>query len=160
MLLDHAIFNAVWMFSKFTLSKTAVPVARVLFVLMLLHAGFCIGFGIASNKGAKISKANSYTKMNVQTIIQRVGGVLLIMFTVLHVLGAMGVMHMPKAVFVIVYPLFFTLALMHVAISGSKAFITLGIGNYKFIRVIDKVIKLICILTLVADVLGFYLYLV
>jgi hypothetical protein len=78
----------------------------------------------------------------------------------LHVLGTVGVIQPPQAVHAILPPLFFTVALMHTAVSTSKAFITLGIGNVKTVKVIDITIKVICALTLVADIVGFYLYLV
>jgi hypothetical protein len=46
----------------------------------------------------------------------------------------------------------------HIAVSVSKAFITLGIGNAKFIKGVDISTKAICAITLVADIVGFYLY--
>ena len=66
-------------------------------------------------------------------------------------------MQPPQIVHVIVPPLFFTLSLAHVAVSASKALITLGIGNAKFVRVADIAIKLLCCATLIADLIGFYL---
>ena len=53
--------------------------------------------------------------------------------------------------------LFFTIVLTHIAISTGKAFITLGIGNAKFIKVVDIVMKVICGATLIAGVIGIYL---
>jgi hypothetical protein len=55
------------------------------------------------------------------------------------------------------HPLFFAIVLSHVAISTSKAFITLGIGNAKTIKTIDIVLKVICIATFIACTIGFYL---
>jgi hypothetical protein len=45
----------------------------------------------------------------------------------------------------------------HTAISFSKAFITLGIGNAKFIKVVDIVMTILCILIFIASVVGLYL---
>ena len=98
--------------------------------------------------------------MNVSTIIQRISGVLLLFFSGLHVAGAIGYIQPPPIVHAIVPLVFFTIAMVHVGISTSKAFITLGIGNAKFIKTIDIVVKVICGVTLVADLIGFYLYLV
>ena len=47
---------------------------------------------------------------------------------------------------------------MHTAISTSKAFITLGIGSAMFVKTVDIAVKVICGVTLVADIVGFYLY--
>ena len=57
----------------------------------------------------------------------------------------------------ILHPLFFAIVLAHVAVSVSKAMITLGIGNAKVIKVVDVVMKVICIATFVAGIIGFYL---
>ena len=98
--------------------------------------------------------------MNISTIIQRASGVALIMFTLLHVGGTMGYLQPPPAVHAILPPLFFAVSLMHTAISTSKAFITLGIGNAKIVKTVDIAVKVLCGVTLIADVVGFYLYLV
>ena len=114
---------------------------------------------ILGHKGAEKRECKAYKKINLSTNIQRISGILLIVFTVLQVLGAVGVLQPPQVVHAILPPLFFALALMHVAVSGSKPFITLGIGNAKFIKIVDIAIKILCVLTLIAAVIGFYLYL-
>ena len=96
--------------------------------------------------------------MNVSTLVQRISGVLLIPFTALHIAGAVGFMQPPEIVHAILPPLFFALALAHAAVSTSKAFITLGIGNARFIKVADIVIKVICAATLITCVIAFNLY--
>ena len=58
----------------------------------------------------------------------------------------------------IVHAMFYTIVLMHAAVSTSKAFITLGIGNAKFVKVVDIVVKVICAATLIAALTSFYLY--
>ena len=87
-----------------------------------------------------------------------ISGMALILLVILHLAGVMGITQPPKAVHAILPPLFFAVALMHTALSTGKALITLGIGNAKAIKVVDIVIKILCTLTLVAAVTGFYLY--
>lgn len=156
--LDHAIFHAVWMLSRGSIEKNAGNISLLLLILMILHAIFSIILAISGHKGAKKIKCKCYSNMNKLTYIQRISGVALIPLTALHVLGTVDVLQPPQIVHWILPPLFFAICLMHVAISTSKAFITLGIGNAKFIKITDIAIKLICFATLIADVVGFYIY--
>lgn len=158
--LDHAIFHAVWMLSKGTVEKSADSMPKILFVFMMLHAIISIILAIVNHTGNEKCKCKNYPNMNRPTYIQRISGIALIPLTVLHILGTIGILTPPQVVHAILPPLFFTICLMHVAISTNKAFITLGIGNAGFIKIADVVMKLICVVTLVADVIGFYLYLV
>ena len=158
LLLDHAIFLAVWMLSKGTIAKSVGFAPWILTFVVLAHAVISIGLAVAAHKGAERQKVKNYAKLNRPTIIQRVSGVLMIVFTPLHIAGAVGVMHPPKPVHVIVPPLFFTIVLAHIAVSGSKALITLGIGNAAFVKALDIVVKIVCAATLVAALTGFYLY--
>ena len=160
LLLSHAIFNAAWMLSRGSFVKPAIPLPRLMFVVMMLHAILSIVLAILGHKGAEKRKCNGYANLNRLTYIQRVSGVSLILLTVLHILGTVGVLVPPRAVHAILPPLFFTVAMLHTAISGGKALITLGVGNAKVIHVADIALKVICGLTLIADVIGFYLYLV
>ena len=157
--LDHAIFHAVWMLSKGTIEKSADSMPKILFVVMMIHAVISIVLAFLGHKDADKIKCNSYFDLNRPTYIQRISGIVLIPLTVLHVLGTIGILTPPQVVHAILPPLFFTICLMHVAISTNKAFITLGFGNARFIKIADVVMKLICVVTLVADVIGFYLYL-
>lgn len=157
-LLDHAVFSSVWMLSKGSVEQSAPIVPRMLVCLMAIHAFISIYFAISAHKGCERRKVNSYPKMNSAAIFQRVSGLLLIVFTALHVAGAMGAMQLPGIVHDIVPPVFFTIALAHAAVSTSKAFITLGIGSAKFIKGLNIAMKLICVTTLIADIIGFYLY--
>ena len=159
LLLVHAIINGVWMLSRGAFTKAQNPLAFILFMLMMLHAIMCIVLLIRAHKGAEKRKCKGYPNMNAQTYIQRIGGALLILFTVLHIAGTKGVLNPPKLVHSILPPLFFAMALMHVAISTSKALITLGVGNAKVIKRVDIIIKILCVIILIADVIGFYLYL-
>jgi hypothetical protein len=157
-LLDHAIFNAVRMISGGAIEKSGTFMSWILFGLMLAHAVISIDLGISAHSETEKRKCKSYPKLNVATFFQRISGIVLIVFAGLHVAGAAGFMTPPPIVHAIVPAVFFTIALMHLAVSTSKAFITLGIGNAKFVKVVDLVMKVICGATLIAALTGFYLY--
>ena len=157
-LLDHIIFNSILMFSRGKIEHSASVAPWILTGLMALHAIISIYFAFAGHKGAEKRKCKGYPQMNRVTLFQRISGILLIVFAALHIAGASGAMRTPYVIHMIVPPIFFTLALAHVAFSTDKAFITLGIGNAKFIRCTDVVVRVICTITLVADVVGFYLH--
>ena len=158
LILDHAIFLAAWMLSRGAIPKSADFVPWVLTGVVLVHALISIDLAVSAHMDNTNRKGKKYVKMNVATIIQRISGVLMMLFTALHIAGATGYMHPPKVVHAIVPALFYTIVLAHVAVSTSKAFITLGIGNVKFVKVVDIVIKVICTATLIAALTGFYLY--
>ena len=158
LLLDHAIFQAVRMLAAGQIVTGRSPMPFALLILMLVHGVICILFGILGHKGAEKRKVNSYGKLNRGALAQRVTGMLLIPLAVLHAAGAAGLTHPPKAVHILLPPVFFTVALAHAAISANKALITLGIGSAKVIKAVGIAIKVLCILTLAADLVGFYLY--
>ena len=159
LLIFHAIFNAVSMLSMGAIKNPAYFLSFVLLGLMFVHAVMSIMLLRRPHKGAEERKTNGYAKLNASTIIQRISGVLLVLFTVPHILGAVGVINPSKVVHAILPPLFFTVALAHVAVSTSKAFITLGVGDAKFIKNVDVIVKVLCIVIYIADVAGFFLYL-
>lgn len=157
-LLDHAIFTSVWMLTKGGVAQSAPVAPWILASLMAIHAFISVYFAVSAHSESEKRKFKSYPNMNRATIFQRVSGILLIVFTALHISEASGAVQTPHIVHAILPPIFFTVALAHAAVSTDKAFITLGIGNAKVIRVINVVIKLICIATLIAAIAGFYLY--
>ena len=159
LLMDHAIFHAAWMLSKGSIPKTA-GASWAMVWLMSAHAIISIILAIRGHKGAEKCKCKEYPQMNIPTYIQRISGVALILFTSLHILGTVGILQPPKIVHAILPILFFALCLAHVAVSSYKAFITLGIGNAKFVKILNILVKVLCIVTWLADVIGFYLYLV
>ena len=159
LILDHAIFNAVWMLSRGGVEKSTY-MSWALAGLVLIHAFISIDQAISAHTGVEKHKCKQYPKMNVSTMIQRISGVLMVIFAGLHVAGATGYLQPPKMVHAILPILFFALVFAHVVVSTGKAFITLGIGNAKLVKVIDVVIKVICVATFIADITGFYLYLV
>ena len=156
LLLDHAIFNAVWFFSMKTIAKVVVP-SWILVGFMAAHAMLSMALGMSAHNIPAPEGAKSYPAKNVTTIIQRVTGMLLIVGTVFHVLGATGVMTPPAVVHAIVPTVFFIVCMAHTAISTSKAFITLGVGNAKTVKVIDIIVKVICAAALVANIVGFFM---
>ena len=160
LLLNHAISLSVWMLSRGSIAMSPGIWPWVMTGAMVLHALISIDLAISAHSEPQTHPGKSYPKLNKQTILQRISGILLILFAALHIAGTMGYMQPPQAVHAIVPPLFFALSLAHVAVSASKALITLGIGNGKVFKVADIAIKVLCAGTLIASVTGFYLYLV
>ena len=160
LLLDHAIMNAIWMLSFGSIAKALDFMPWVLTGACVAHAFISIDIAISGIVNGECFKYKNYVRLNARTVVQRVSGILLIIFAALHIAGTFGGMKPPAAVHAVLPPLFFAVTLMHIAASGGRAFITLGIGNARAIRVIDIVIKVICGATLIADLTGFYLYLV
>lgn len=157
LLLVHAIFLSIHMLSGGRTAKPAGFLGWILMGLVLAHALISMDLLLSAHAETENRKGKIYPKMNVSTIVQRVSGILMVPATALHVAGATGMMTPPPLVHVIVPPLFFAIVLSHIAVSTSKAFITLGIGNAKFIKVVDIVMKVICGATLIAGVIGIYL---
>ena len=156
LIFDHAIFNAVWMLSKGSIPKTSF-MAWVLVGFMAVHA--ILSIETSTRQVVANTDAASYPKKNVMTIVQRVSGMLLIVFTALHIASTAGPLNPPKAIHMIMPVLFYTVTLMHVAISASKALVTLGVGNAKAIKIIDVIIKAACVAVLAFDLIGFYTFL-
>ena len=158
LLLSHAISLAAWMLSRGAVSKAPSSIPRALTLFFVVHAVISIVLLISTNKGRKKSDGKHYFKLNRETLVQRISGGLLIIFTWLHIAGTIGITTPSPVVHAIVQPLFFALVMAHVAVSTSKAFITLGIGDARFIKRADTIIKVVCAITLIADVVGFYLH--
>lgn len=158
LLFNHAISCAVWMLSEGSIAKSESRLSWILAGFMVVHALMCIALGIMSHKGAKKSNYKNYVKLNASTWVQRITGVLMILFTGLHIAGAARFLVPPQIVHAILPPIFFFMSLSHVAVSTSKAFVTLGYGNARFIKIVDIAAKIICGLTFIAGVTGFYLY--
>ena len=156
LLLIHAIYYSVWMICRASFGKISPYTSRVLVVLMTLHAVISIVLAFIGHKGAEKREVKSYQKLNAGTILQRITGMLRVLLIGLHIAGAFNHFQ-PKILHAILHPIFFIMALVHIAVSTSKCFITLGIGNAKAIKIIDIVVKIICNLTIIACIVGFYL---
>lgn len=160
LVLFHAILLGIWMITRGAVEKSNTPMPWLLMWVVIIHAIISIVLGVLGHKNAEKRKCNEYPKLNLPTIMQRISGICIIVFGALHILGAVGVLQPPKLVHAILPPLFFAIVLSHVAVSTSKAFITLGIGSAKAVKIIDISIKVLCGATLLMDVIGFYLYVV
>ena len=158
LILVHAIFLSAWMLSEGAIPKSSNIVPWVLAGVVLLHALISIDLAVSAHTDNANRKGKTYVKLNRTTIFQRLSGVLMMLFIALHIAGATGYMHPPKVIHAIVPAIFYTIVLAHAAVSTGKALITLGIGNAKFIKIADIVIKVICAATLIAALTGFYLY--
>lgn len=156
--LAHAISISVWMLSKGTVSQPNPILSWILVGLMVAHAFISIELVVSHYMEAGNPKCKHYPKMNASTLVQRISGVLLVIFTGLHVAGASGAMQPPQAVHAVVPPLFFAITMAHVAASTDKAFVTLGIGNAKLVRAVSVIAKVLCALVLIAAIVGFYGY--
>ena len=156
LLLNHAVFIALYVFSQGRILNPLHAGAWVLVGACAIHAFISIDLAVSAHMEGEHRKCKSYPKLNRATIFQRVGGILLIPLIALHIAGATGAMTPPKLVHSILPPLFFAVALAHVAISAGKALITLGIGSARAVRITDAVMKIFCALTWVVDVVAFY----
>ena len=154
--LDHAMFLAVWMLSRCSIEKNADKMPRILVLVTAIHAGLSIALAIRGRKGAEKSKCKAYPKMNISTYVQRITGILMILLLGLHIAGAVN-HYQPKMLHAVLQPLFFAVSLAHISVSTGKAMITLGIGNAKAVKAVDRIMKALCALTLAAAVIGFYL---
>ena len=157
MLLLHAILLSIWILSGGRTVKPAGLMGWILMGFMIAHALISIDLALSAHAEPQTRKGKSYPKLNVSTILQRASGMLMVPTAALHIAGATGAMVPPTAVHMIVPPLFFAIVLSHIAVSAGKAFITLGIGNAKWIKVVNIVMKVICGATLVAGVIAIYL---
>jgi protein-S-isoprenylcysteine O-methyltransferase Ste14 len=73
-----------------------------------------------------------------------------------HIAGA-ATHFQPKILHAVLHPIFFAMVLVHLAVSMSKAFITLGIGSAKLVKVIDVIMMVVCSIIFIGAVVGFYL---
>ena len=155
-LLGHAIFLSIWMLSRCSIEKSNNFIPWILLGLMVIHALISIELGVSAHKDIEKKKCKTYPKQNIVTVLQRMSGVAMILLIMLHIMGSANGFQ-PQILHAVLHPLFFGLALSHAAVSTSKAFVTLGIGNAKLVKVIDIVMGLLCGVTIIASILGFCL---
>lgn len=158
LLLDHAIFFSIWMLSRGRMAASATNMPWILVGLTAIHAVLSIVILIVNRKGGdkQEQKQKNYFKLNISTYIQRITGMLMIILLALHIIGSANYFQ-PKILHAIFQPLFFIISLAHVSVSTGKALITLGIGNAKAVKIVDITVSIICAITLVASIIGFYL---
>jgi large-conductance mechanosensitive channel len=156
LILIHGSYDALWMMlrGKITTLPKFLPLALIIFVV--IHIILSIVTAILGSGGKKNPNSKMYKKENIKTMIQRVFGLLIIILLPPHIIG-MGNHLVPKVLHSIIHPLFFLVVYAHTAISFSKAFITLGIGNAKFIKIVDRLITILCMFIFIASIIGVYL---
>jgi len=158
LVLDHAVFYSVWMMSGGTLAESAGFMPWVLMGLVVIHMLISIDMALSGLMDDEKPKGKLYAKRNAATIVQRASGILMVLFVGLHIAGASNHFQ-PKILHAVVHPLFFITVLVHIAVSTNKALITLGIGNAKFVKIVDFIVKVFCAITLILCMTGLYLYL-
>lgn len=156
LLLDHAIFYAVVMLSRYRIPTHATVLPWMITALVVIHAILSIAMAVLGHKGAEKRKCNTYAKLNARTMLQRFSGILMMVLVGVHIAGA-ATHFQPKILHAVLHPIFFAMVLMHLAVSMSKAFITLGIGSAKLVKAIDIIMPVICGITFIGAVVGFYL---
>ena len=156
LLLDHGIYNSIWMLSRCTISRPVEISPWVLVGLMMLHAALSIVMAIIGHKGLKKVPMKTYPKLNFPTILQRATGIAMLVLLAVHIAGAANYFQ-PKYLHAVLHPLFFAVVLTHTSVSVSKALITLGIGSTKVLKSIDIILLIICGATLIASCIGFLL---
>ena len=154
--LDHSIFHSVVMLSRYRIPVNVTVLPWVMTVLVAVHAILSIVMAVLGHKGAEKRKCNTYTKLNARTMIQRFSGILMILLLAIHLVGS-NTHFQPQMLHAVLHPIFFAVALVHFAVSASKAFITLGIGTAKLVKVVDVLMVILCGTIFVASVVGFYL---
>lgn len=156
LILIHGSYDALWMIMRGKMTTLPQFLPRVLVMFVIVHIILSIVTAIIASGGKKDPNSRMYKKENIKTMIQRMFGILIILLLPLHIIG-MGNHLTPKVLHSIIHPLFFLVVYAHTAISFSKAFITLGIGNAKFIKIVDRVIAILCMFIFIASIIGVYL---
>ena len=155
LLFHHAAHLSIWMLSKYTIQRPPMILSWILLGFMAAHAILSIIMAFLGHKGAEKRKCNEYPKMNIPTYLQRATGMIMIFLIGLHIAGPF-VRYQPTVLHAIGHPILFLLSLSHLSVSVGRGLITFGIGNAAIIKVIDVVAKILCILTLIASIVGFY----
>ena len=156
LILVHGAYDAVWMMLRGLVPNLPKPIAFVLMGFVIVHTILSIVTAILGSGGKSEIKGTMYAKENIKTLVQRIFGGLMLLLLAPHILG-MGNRLAPKVLHSIIHPIFFLAVYGHTAISSSKAFITLGIGNAKTIKAIDIVASILCVTIFIASIVGLYL---
>lgn len=155
-LLVHLIYS-VYAYLRFyynpELTKTF---SLIVMVLTCLHAVLGMGIVFLSGDGSRLS---DYPKQNVRTILQRVSAALIFPLLFLHTktfdllrgFAEKGAWF-PFYLMIFVEVCFFGTIILHVAVSITRAFITLGwLQSEKTMRILDRVIWVICALAFIVS---------
>ena len=120
-----------------------------LMALLCLHAVLSMGIVFFSADGTKL---NQYPKQNVGTILQRGSAILILPLLILHI-NTFGLLQSTAqagqwlwfGLLMLGQPLFYAVALIHVATSVSRALITLGwLSSRDRQQTIDRAVYALC----------------
>jgi hypothetical protein len=154
LLIFHAGTLSVWMLSRCSIAKPADFFSFILMPLIVVHIVLSLIPAILAHKGTEKHPSKSYPKMNLPTVIQRATGILMIVLLPFHLTGAAS-HYQPKMLHAVLHPLFFAVIMAHTSISVSKALITLGIGGAKTVKIVNVIMRVLCMAVLVMGVIGF-----
>ena len=122
----HGGYDAFWMFFRGKIPTLPKVIAIILMITVLIHIILSITIIIFGIKESKGKKGKLYKKQNIKTLLQRIFGILMLVLIPLH--GAwMWNRLSPKILHSFIHTIFFIAVYGHIAISTSKAFITLGL---------------------------------
>ena len=117
--------------------------------LLCLHAVLSMGIVFFSADGTKL---NQYPKQNVGTILQRGSAILILPLLILHI-NTFSLLQTCAGngnwfcfvLLLISQPVFYATVLTHVAVSVSRAMITLGrVSSLEKKKTVDRVVRIIC----------------
>ena len=120
-----------------------------LMALLCLHAVLSMGIVFFSADGTKL---NQYPKQNVGTILQRGSAILILPLLILHI-NTFSLLQTCAGngnwfcfvLLLISQPVFYATVLTHVAVSVSRAMITLGrVSSLEKKKTVDRVVRIIC----------------
>lgn len=120
-----------------------------LMALLCLHAVLSMGIVFFSADGTKL---NQYPKQNVGTILQRGSAILILPLLILHI-NTFSLLQTCAGngnwfcfvLLLITQPVFYATVLTHVAVSVSRAMITLGrVSSLEKKKTVDRVVRIIC----------------
>lgn len=158
MLLDHTLFLSGWMGTGGTMFGINLTMARVLLALTAIH-GF---LSLCVLLFAHDETADRYIVLNRRTNIQRFSGIAILVLLLMHVLPFYNDMKLFADGLwfrVLCYLLLFVMVYVHVAVSFSKAFITMGwFRSEKAIVILDKIVFVVCVSLLLLAVITLFIF--
>lgn len=145
LLFVHAVYHTVSYLLYYYNPLVTKLLGYILFALILTHAVLSVIVVFILHDSKKIS----YPRNNIKTILQRISGFSLLLIIFTHIrhfaildsyVGSSGF-----TVALIVEIVFFGLIFLHIALSFSKAFISLGlITSMKSAKICDITVSVIC----------------
>lgn len=154
-LIVHVSYLSYAMFINYYNEKLNILMSIPFMALTCAHAicGMCSVFLLGDG-----TRLDIYKKENKQTVIQRITAALIFPMLILHI-QCMDILHGLSAngiwggffLLLFVQILYYAVVFSHVAVSFSKAFITLGLlSSNDTRRKIDRIVIIFCILMFIA----------